>query len=127
MPWARYQASPIGRSACVERRPSVYTGGCSSSSSTSPSSSSCTRVRRRSWSASASVYSTRPRWQTSRSLMPPRVRPPAAAREVGGRQPDAALATDLGALLERPGPPLALELARLLLARPLRELLLGLL
>ena len=49
MPWARHQSSPIARSPGSERRPSVYTGSCSSSSMTSSSSPACTRARSRSW------------------------------------------------------------------------------
>src|SRR5436190_13678324 len=58
MPWDRYQASPIGSSPGSERRPRVYTGGCSSSSSTSGSSPAARASRTRSWSANAVRYST---------------------------------------------------------------------
>src|SRR5215204_794104 len=68
MPWARYQSSPIGSSPGSERRPRVYTGGCSSSSSTPGSSPACTRARMRSCSATPSRYSISPRLQTCRSM-----------------------------------------------------------
>src|SRR5215210_3874114 len=68
MPCERYQASPIGSSPGSERRPRVYTGGCSSSSSTPDSSPAWTRARTRSCSATPSRYSTSPRLQTHSSM-----------------------------------------------------------
>src|SRR4051812_5972277 len=88
MPWARYQASPIGISPGSERRPRVYTGGCSSSSRTPGSSPACTRARTRSCSATPSRYSTSPRWQTCSSSIPISLRP---ERELPGRVGEAAV------------------------------------
>src|SRR3954453_7896896 len=82
MPCERYHASPIGISPGSERRPRVYTGGCSSSSRTPGSSPSCTRVRTRSCSATPSRYSISPRWQTCSSSIPISLRP---ERELPGR------------------------------------------